>query len=99
MPGMQTSFAGLVELLAKNRYPEADDFIRELVQNPTTHSLDGEGRRLIDEREERGDREPNGLGVTVPDRPPLPAGRRLDRDPLLVHDATIAVVPTSRDGR
>ncbi len=33
MPKMQTSFNGLVQLLAKHLYPEPDVFIRELIQN------------------------------------------------------------------
>lgn len=33
MPKMKTSFTGLVKLLAKSLYPEADVFIRELIQN------------------------------------------------------------------
>lgn len=33
MPKMKTNFAGLVNLLAKNLYPEPDVFIRELIQN------------------------------------------------------------------
>lgn len=33
MPKMQTSFKGLVKLLAKSLYPEANVFIRELIQN------------------------------------------------------------------
>jgi molecular chaperone HtpG len=33
MPKIQTNFQGLVQLLAKNLYPEPDVFIRELIQN------------------------------------------------------------------
>src|SRR4051812_19637197 len=45
MPKMQTSFTGLVSLLAKNLYTSADVFIRELVQN----AHDGCQRRLAAE--------------------------------------------------
>ena len=33
MPQMKTNFKGLIQLLARNLYPEPDVFIRELVQN------------------------------------------------------------------
>ena len=33
MPKMKSNFRGLVTLLAKNLYPEADVFVRELIQN------------------------------------------------------------------
>src|ERR1035441_3384616 len=33
MPRMQTNFKGLIQLLARNLYPEPDVFIRELIQN------------------------------------------------------------------
>ncbi|HPA20405.1 MAG TPA: ATP-binding protein [Verrucomicrobiae bacterium] len=33
MPKMKSNFRGLVTLLAKNLYPEADAFVRELIQN------------------------------------------------------------------